>query len=115
MIGVATLGAIAHAALDLTGAGASGTINGGIFQQIDSQSTGTGVIEPFLRLKANGNEAGYNTDGTLGGSFDQLSGAWNYDLLLSSVPIKNLDTVSYYQFLLESVFDGMGIALRRRT
>ena len=41
--------------LDLTTAGASGFINGAFFQQVPDQSTGTGVIDPFVRLSTNDN------------------------------------------------------------
>jgi hypothetical protein len=43
-----------------------GTINGAIFQFTQPQPTGTGVINPFLRLHGTGNqgfEQGYNTSG----------------------------------------------------
>jgi hypothetical protein len=51
--------------LDLSTLGASGSINGAFFQQIDPSSTGTGIITPFLRIgpDASGIEAGYNSDG----------------------------------------------------
>ena len=55
--------------MDLTTSGAIQTYNGGIFEQIEAfaTSTGTGVIQPFLRVQSNdGIERGYNTGGTLG-------------------------------------------------
>jgi hypothetical protein len=36
------------------------TVNDGIFKQWNGQPEGTGVIDPFLRLQANGDEFGYN-------------------------------------------------------
>ena len=51
--------------LDLTTAGASGTIGGAIFQQGDTQPAGSGVIHSFVRIHGLGNvfqEQGYNTD-----------------------------------------------------
>jgi hypothetical protein len=48
--------------VDLTTAGSSGMIGDAFFQQIDDQSTGTGVIDPFVRIQANGTESGFNTD-----------------------------------------------------
>jgi hypothetical protein len=89
--------------INLTTAGASGSataVVGGTYQvqQIDSQSTGTGVIDPFLRLQANGNndsEMGYNTDATP--EYDAKGGGFTTALLLSDVPIVN----GSYQFLLD--------------
>ena len=86
--------------LDLTTAGSSGSINGATFATTDTQSTGTGVLDPFLRLQANGTEQGYNT----GGSpvpYDDKAGTWTHALLLSTVPIVNIGGTNYYQFLLD--------------
>jgi PEP-CTERM motif len=49
------------AILDLT-SGGDGTINGAYFITVDQQSTGTGVIDSFVRIQSNGNEEGYNAD-----------------------------------------------------
>jgi hypothetical protein len=56
------VGAPAAQALDLTTAGASGMIGDAFFIQVDPQTTGTGVIDPFVRIQANGTESGFNTD-----------------------------------------------------
>src|SRR5579859_2238097 len=59
--------------LDLTGGG-QGTVNGAIFRTTNFQPSGTGVIDPFVRLQSQGNnkyEAGYNT--SLGTPLDVLS------------------------------------------
>jgi hypothetical protein len=86
--------------IDLTTSGASVTTSadlGGTFTvtQINPQSTGTGVIDSFLRIQANGAEAGYNTD--LGTPLDDKGGGFTRSLLLSEVPIVD----GYYQFLLD--------------
>jgi len=47
--------------LDLTTAG-SGSFGVGGFVWVDQQSTGTGVINPFLTIQANGTESGFNTN-----------------------------------------------------
>src|SRR5262245_29368945 len=50
--------------VDLTSKGATGTVNGAIFTQIDPQSTGSGVIDPFVRINPGGSdncEQGFNT------------------------------------------------------
>ena len=48
--------------LQLVTAGSSGYIGAAWFQQVDSQSTGTGVIDPFVRMQNSGIEYGFNTD-----------------------------------------------------
>ena len=97
-------GTASAAIIDLTTAGASATetaaIGGTFFvQQVPDQSTGTGVIEPFLRIQANGAEQGYNTDEKV--EYDTKAGTWTHALLLSDVPIVNLGGTDYYQFLLD--------------
>jgi hypothetical protein len=85
--------------MDMTTAGVIRTFNGGIFEQIDESSTGTGVIQPFLRVQTNQDiERGYNTDGTL--EFNAKD-PWTTALRLSQVPVVNLDGVGYRQFLLD--------------
>jgi hypothetical protein len=66
--------------LDLTTARAIQTHNEAFFEQIRASSTGTGVIQPFLRVQSNqGIERGYNTGGTL--EFDATA-PWTTALLL---------------------------------
>jgi len=102
LIGAAAVAAmlpVAAQTVDLTTAGNSGTINGAFFQQVPDQSTGTGVIDPFVRIQANGTEAGFNTDAS--GVLDNVAGIWTHSLLLSAVPIVDISGTSYYQFLLD--------------
>ena len=61
--------------VDLTGSNDSGTINGAQFVFTTPQHTGTGVIQPFLRLENSPVEQGYNTSG--GTPFDDKAGPWN--------------------------------------
>ncbi|HEX8898904.1 MAG TPA: hypothetical protein VF751_09420, partial [Chthoniobacterales bacterium] len=49
-----------------------------IIQFTQPQPTGTGVIDPFLRVQANGTEQGYNTSG--GTPFDDKAGPWTHDI-----------------------------------
>jgi hypothetical protein len=85
--------------VDLTGgAGSSGYANGAYFEWVDENSTGTGVIDSFLRIQATGTERGYNTDGTL--EFDTKS-SHTKALLLSAVPTVEIDSVLYREFLLD--------------
>ena len=64
--------------VDLTGSNDSGTINGAQFVFTTPQPTGTGVIQPFLRLENSPVEQGYNTSG--GTPFDDKAGPWTHDL-----------------------------------
>src|SRR5262245_40265485 len=48
--------------LDLTSPGAVVSSQGVLFYQANPQSTGTGVIDPFVRIQRTGTERGYNTD-----------------------------------------------------
>src|SRR5438067_9630139 len=54
-----------------------------IFQFTQPQPTGTGVIDPFLRIQANGTEQGYNTSG--GTPFDDKSGPWTHNIQFSDL------------------------------
>jgi len=54
-----------------------------IIQFTQPQPTGTGVIDPFLRVQANGTEQGYNTSG--GTPFDDKAGPWTHDIQFSDL------------------------------
>lgn len=82
---------------DLT-SGGTVTINNGVFSTSIFQSSGTGVMDPFIRVQNKGNEAGYNT--SLGKPLDD-DASWNHDLLLSSLQVVNKNGVSYYDFRLD--------------
>ena len=82
---------------DLTSGGVVG-INGAGFATTDVKSTGTGVLDPFLRLQANGTEQGYNASLPQSGLMpDAKTGSWTHDIQLGSVPSGG----GYYQFLLD--------------
>jgi hypothetical protein len=92
---------MAHAdtVIDLTTSGSSGTLDGAIFSAIDPQPTGTGYIDPFLRLQNKGTEAGYNTDGAL--EFDTKPSIHTHSIQLSNVPEVTVGGVTYREFLLD--------------
>ena len=92
--------AYADLSLDLTTAGSSGTVNGAIYQQVPDQSTGTGVIDSFVRIQHNGSEQGYNTDGSPF-EFDEKGGAFTHSITLGEVPILNILGTDYRVFLLD--------------
>ncbi len=86
--------------LDLSTAGSSGWVNGAYFEQIDYGSSGTGVINPFVRLGTNNPiERGYNTDGDV--EFDTKDDPHTHSLLLSEVPLVYIGSTLYREFLLD--------------
>lgn len=91
--------------VDLTTAGASGTINGAIYQQYTPQPTGTGVFEPFLRIQlgTTGSEAGYNTDGSpvWAETKGPAGSNWCHSVPLSSMAIVNIGGLDYREFRLD--------------
>ena len=88
--------ASADTIVDLTTENSFGTTNGALFSWTPENPTGTGVIEPFLRIQGKGITQGYNTDNSPM-QFEQKAGIWTHSLLLADVPIVN----GYYQFLLD--------------
>lgn len=86
---------------DLTGSG-TGTaeINGALFYNSDTASTGSGVIQPFLRIQKNGIEQGYNTD-YRPAQYPEMTDPWTQSLLLDSVPTIDISGTLYREFLLD--------------
>ena len=100
--GLLLSGTLAQAVIvDLTTDGSSGTINGARYEQIDPQSTGTGVIDSFAQIGNNDPTAhAYNTtdNNTLdNGSSDNF----NHSITLADVPIVTISGNPYRQFLLD--------------
>jgi len=85
--------------IDLTGTNNSGRINRAEFDWTPEQPTGTGLIQPFLRVQANPAEQGYNTSG--GTVFDDKGGPWTHDLQVSDLKLVQIGRISYYEFLLD--------------
>jgi len=87
--------------VDLTGSNDSGTINGAQFVFTTPQPTGTGVIEPFLRVENTPTEQGYNTSGGI--PFDDKAGPWTHDLTLGELQNTQvtLNGASYFKLLLD--------------
>ncbi len=102
---VALLGATAALAadVDLTSAGASGSIGAGSFVQTDPQPTGTGVIDPFVRLDAMGQEQGFNTDHRplKNDLADVKSGQWTHSVLVGALVPVDFNGVPSVRFLLD--------------
>ncbi|PYK73313.1 MAG: hypothetical protein DME44_01620 [Verrucomicrobia bacterium] len=87
--------------VDLTGSNESGTINDAQFVFTTPQPTGTGVIQPFLRVENTPIEQGYNTSG--GTPFDDKAGPWTHDLTFGDLQNTQvaLGGVSYFKLLLD--------------
>ncbi len=100
-LALAMAGIAQASVLDLTSAGASGYINGAYFLQVDPQSTGSGVIDPFVRLQANDFEQGYNTDYRPLQFNENSSATFTHSILVSAVPVVTIGTVDYLEFLLD--------------
>jgi hypothetical protein len=97
-------GATAQAAptVDLT-VNNSGTISNGTntvtFVFDKQQPSGTGVLDPFLRVQRNGTEQGYNTTVANAGQlpFEDKFGIFTHDLAFSSMQVVN----GVYNFVLD--------------
>ncbi|MDX1952610.1 MAG: hypothetical protein SFY81_10510 [Verrucomicrobiota bacterium] len=87
--------------LDLTTGGASGFVGTAFFEQVNPQSTGTGILDPFLRLQANGTEHGYNTSAGPQPPFDAKGGVFTHDLLFGDLTRVIKDGTEYFEFLLD--------------
>lgn len=109
MLAVLLLAAQAHALtlaniVDLRTAGSSGTVNGALFSQIVSPPTGTGYIDPFLRLQDSPIEEAFNTDYRDHGQapLDAKSDPnYTHSLTLGELATVTVGGVDYYQFTLD--------------
>ena len=83
------------------GANNSGSANGAIYEWTNFGPTGTGNIDSFLRVQANGTERGYNH--SLGGHlpWDTKSGMWTHDIQYSDLVVRNVLGVDYFEFMLD--------------
>jgi len=90
--------------LDLTTSGSSGTIGDGFFLQVDDQSTGTGVIDPFVRIQNNPTELGFNTDHRpLNGDLDDVNNSpqFTHSIKVNEIGSVDLGGVESIRFLLD--------------
>lgn len=87
--------------IDLTKAGSFGVANGGIYVQTDPQPTGTGNLDPFVRIQMTGTERGYNTDARPVEFDTKDQNQWTHSLNLSSLTPETINGTSYYKFLLD--------------
>lgn len=90
--------------VNLTSAGASGSIGDAFFLQVPDQSTGTGVIDPFVRMQASGTERGFNTDyRPLTGDLANVnsSGQFTHSVRVNEFGVVDRGGIASYRFLLD--------------
>ncbi len=88
--------------LDCTIECAELSFDGAIWSTNDNQSTGTGVIQSFVRISGNTKEVdGHNTGGRPLLNDENNSPIFTRDLLLSDVPLVDIGGTLYYEFLLD--------------
>ncbi|KKM14673.1 hypothetical protein LCGC14_1703790, partial [marine sediment metagenome] len=85
--------------LDLTAAGAYGMVNDAIFRQVQPGSTGTGVVDAFVRMQGAPYERGYNTSGTT--EFETKADAHTHPIQLSAVPSIEVGNTLYREMWLD--------------
>src|SRR5262245_40411795 len=68
--------------VDLTSPGQTGTIGAAEFSNDNNQSSGTGLINPFLRVQQSGSEQGFNTDAATGSGdlANVKGGSWTHSV-----------------------------------
>ena len=86
-----------------TGTGTITGVPGGTarFDFMTQQPTGTGVIQPFLRVQNTPTEQGYNTSG--GVVFDDKTGPWTHNIQISDLAATavNISGVTYFKLMLD--------------
>src|SRR5438067_13222135 len=95
------------ATVDLTLHGATGTVNGAVFEQYDARPTGTGHIQSFVRIQGASAKAtvqqGYNTDARPLQYDENKSPQFTRSLALNSIPVVNVGGVPSYELLLDII------------
>ncbi|HYE29840.1 MAG TPA: hypothetical protein VEH27_00290 [Methylomirabilota bacterium] len=82
--------------------GNSGQIGPVLFQWTSTQPTGTGYIDPFVRIQARGVEEGYNTSGRPFPFDEKEPLNYTHDVQMKDLGAgTNINGTIYYQFLLD--------------
>lgn len=83
----------------------TGTINGATYTRTDTQPTGTGYIDPFVRVGMQGSAGkevvhAYNTtvDGVLNNSNEDN---WNHEVTIGQMQIQGSGNAAFFRFLLD--------------
>ncbi len=89
--------------LEHTDSGFAGGPAPALFQETFQQPTGTGVIQPFLTIQANGQEQGYNTSGTPAPFDVKRQPQYTHDIQFSDLQstATTINGVAYFQILLD--------------
>ena len=79
----------------------SGSANGALYEWTNFSATGSGTINSFVRVQANGIEQGYNH--SLGGNvpWDTKPGIHTHDIQYDDLVARTVLGVDYYEFLLD--------------
>lgn len=72
-----------------------------IFVTDFTRPTGTGVLDPFLTIQANGTEQGYNTSAKNGVFDTKREPQWNHEIRLSDLFTVSINGSEYYSFLID--------------
>ena len=72
-----------------------------IFTTDFTQPAGSGVLDPFLTIQANGTEQGYNTSARQGVFDTKREPQYNHEIRLSDLATVTIDGTDYYSFLLD--------------
>jgi hypothetical protein len=81
--------------------GNEGSINGALFKWTAQQPTGTGYIDPFVRIQKKGQEEGYNTSGRPFPFDEKEPLNYTHDVQMNQLSPVTINGVEYYQFLLD--------------
>ena len=76
-------------------------VNSALFQTTNVQPTGTGYIDPFLRIQNQGVESGYNTDVRPVERDQKMDPNYTRPLLLSDLGTTTINGTDYVQFFLD--------------
>src|SRR3954466_2090173 len=96
-----TSAANAETTLDLATTSPQSDGTAALFYRTDLQPTGTGVIQPFVRIQAKPTESGYNTDGVIEFDTKDNPGNWTHSITLSQIPVVTINGIQYREFLLD--------------
>jgi hypothetical protein len=96
--------------VDLTIPGNSGAINGALFEQVDSGSTGTGVIDSFVQQQPGGNGTTSHAYNTTSNNIlnNASSNNFNHSIFLGNVSIVARGNRLYREFFLDINESGGG-------
>jgi hypothetical protein len=86
--------------------GESATINGALFVITDEQPTGSGVIQPFVRIQdesapPDGIQQGYNTENQPSEFDEKTEAGFDHTVNIDDLAVIEIGGTDYYQFLLD--------------